>query len=210
MGQKINPLGFRMGITKDWKSRWFVPKEQYADLVLEDRKIRIYLRDKLQTAGLKDIQIERTESEISILLRVSKPGIVIGKGGTGVEELEKGLRQFTTAKAKITAEGIKAPEVEARLVAEYICRQIKRRVPYRRVVNFALSSAVEKGAKGVKIQVSGVLSGSNTISRTEKYSQGSVPLQTLRADIDYAQVDCKLIYGIIGIKVWIYKGEVLA
>lgn len=207
MGQKINATGFRIGISKDWSSRWYADKKQYGDLALEDFKIRKFLNEKLSTAGLKIIEIERTENEISILIKVSKPGLVIGKGGAGVETLEKELKKMTKAKIKITAEEVKVPEIEAQLVADYICRQIKRRVPYRRTVMFALSSAIEKGAKGIKIKLSGVLSGSNTISRSEKYSLGSVPLQTLRADIDYAQVDCKLIYGTIGVKVWVYKGE---
>ncbi|MBU1132784.1 MAG: 30S ribosomal protein S3 [Patescibacteria group bacterium] len=209
MGQKINPLGYRLGISKNWSSRWFAGKDEYADLVFEDQKIRKLIEDKLSMAGLKCIDIERTESEVTILIKVSKPGVVIGKGGTGVEELEKEIKKVTKGKKiKITAEGTNSPETEARLVADYICRQLKRRVPYRRVVNFALHSAIDKGAKGIKIQLSGVLSGSNTVSRTEKFREGAVPLQTLRADIDYAQIPCQMLYGTIGVKVWIYKGEV--
>ncbi len=208
MGQKINPVGFRLGISKDWNSRWFADKNSYGDYIAEDKKIREVLYNKLSQAGLKVIEIERTVNEISILLKVSKPGLVIGKGGSGVESLEKELKKVTTSKIKITAEEIKTPEMEAQLVAEYICRQMKRRIPYRRVCAFASTGALEKGAKGIKIRMSGVLSGSNTIGRTEQFVQGAIPLQTLRADIDYAQVDCKLLYGTIGIKVWIYKGEV--
>ncbi|HLD50820.1 30S ribosomal protein S3 [candidate division WWE3 bacterium RIFOXYC1_FULL_40_10] len=207
MGHKVNPIGFRVGITRDWFSRWYSPKAVYADLVLEDAKIRKFLDGRLSTAGLKDIEIERTENDVSIIIKVSKPGVVIGKGGTGVEELEKELRKLTRAKIKITAEEVKTPEIEARLVGDYIMRQIKRRVPYRRVVNFAMSSAINKGAKGIKIRVSGVLSGSNTIARTEQYVLGSVPTQKLRANIDYAQLHCLLLYGTIGIKVWVYKGD---
>lgn len=209
MGQKVNPIGYRLGITKNWSSRWFAEKNEYADLAQEDLKIRQFIEDKLSIAGLKVVDIERTESEVSVLITVSKPGVVIGRGGTGVEELEKELKKITKGKKiKITAEGIRSPETEARLVADYICRQLKRRIPYRRVVRFALRSAVDKGAKGIKIQLSGVLSGSNTVARTEKFQEGAVPLQTLRADIDYAQVGCQLLYGVIGIKVWIFKGEV--
>lgn len=208
MGQKINPIGFRVGISKDWKAKWFADKKQYADLALEDHKIRKFLEDKLSIAGLKEIIIERTENEISIVIRVSKPGLVIGKGGSGVENLEKELKKLTKAKIKITAEEVKSPETEAQLVADYISRQLKRRVPYRRVVVFATNSAMDKGVKGIKIRLSGVLSGSNTIARSEEFSLGSVPLQTLRADIDYSQVDCHLLYGTVGIKVWIYKGEI--
>lgn len=208
MGQKINPIGYRVGISKNWASRWFAPKKDYADLLLQDKKIRDLLENKLSTAGLKNVEIERTENEISILIKVSKPGVVIGRGGTGVEELEKEIKKITKGKVKITAEGTRASETEARLVADYICRQMKRRIPYRRVVNFALNSAIDKGAKGIKIRLAGVLSGSNTISRSEMYKEGSVPLQTLRADIDFAKVDCQMIFGTIGIKVWIYKGEI--
>jgi small subunit ribosomal protein S3 len=208
MGQKINPLGFRIGITKDWRSRWFADKNQYADLALEDEKIRKFLKEKLSLAGLKSIDIERTENEVKIFIKVSRPGLVIGKGGAGVEQLEKELKNLTDAKIKITAEETKTPEVEAKLVADYICRQMKRRLPYRRVCVFATNAAIDKGVKGIKIRVSGVLSGSNTISRSEEFSLGSIPLQTLRADIDYAQVDCHMLYGTIGVKVWIYRGEV--
>ncbi|NMB91435.1 30S ribosomal protein S3 [candidate division WWE3 bacterium] len=207
MGHKINAIGYRLGISKNWVSRWSASKKDYADLVLEDRKIRELLKDKLSLAGLKSVEIERTENEINVLIKVSKPGVVIGKGGTGVEEIEKEIKKITRGKVKITAEGVKAPEVEAQLVADYIARQLKRRVPYRRVVTFAIRSAMDKGAKGIKIKLSGVLSGSNTISRSEVYKEGSVPLQTLRADIDYAQYHCQMLFGTIGIKVWIYKGE---
>jgi len=208
MGQKINPTGYRLGISKNWNSRWFSSKKDYANLFIEDKKIRDLLDAKLSTAGLKNVEIERTENEINVLIKVSKPGVVIGRGGTGVEELEKEIKKITKGKVKITAEGVKSSETEAQLVGDYICRQLKRRVPYRRVVNFALSSAIDKGAKGIKIRLAGVLSGSNTISRSETYKQGSVPAQTLRADIDYAQIHCQMIFGTIGLKVWVYKGEV--
>jgi small subunit ribosomal protein S3 len=207
MGSKVNPYGYRLGITQDWHSRWFVGKKQYADLIFEDKKIREFLEKRLNTAGLKEIDIERTENEVHIFLRVSKPGLVIGKAGSGVEELEKAIKKLTKAKIKITAEEIKTPELEAQLVADYIARQLKRRMPYRRVANFAVRGAMDKGAKGIKIRLAGVLSGSNTISRSETYKDGAVPLQTLRANIDYAQVHCQMIFGTIGIKVWIYKGE---
>ena len=208
MGQKINPIGYRIGISKNWTSRWFSSKKDYANLLLEDKKIRDLLETRLSTAGLKIVEIERTENEVSVLIKVSKPGVVIGRGGTGVEELEKEIKKITKGKVKITAEGVKSSEIEAQLVADYICRQLKRRIPYRRVVNFALSAAIDKGAKGIKIRLAGVLSGSNTISRSETYKEGSVPAQTLRADIDYAQVHCQMLFGTIGIKVWIHKGEI--
>ncbi|MFA6981573.1 MAG: 30S ribosomal protein S3 [Patescibacteria group bacterium] len=207
MGQKIHPYGFRLGITTDWKSRWFSGKSSFANNLIEDFKIRKFLVDKFSTAGLKDVQIDRNLNEISITVRVSKPGIVIGRGGTGIEEVEKQLKKLTASKIKITAVEVKVPEVEAQLIADYIARQLKRRMPYRRVAKGAVRSAMDKGAKGIKIKLSGLLSGGNTISRVENFSEGSIPAQTLRADIDYAQLHCQMLYGTVGIKVWVYKGE---
>lgn len=207
MGQKIHPFGFRLGITKDWKSRWTANKQDLPDLIFEDYQIRQFLRDRLDIAGLKTIEIERSVNEINITVKVSKPGIVIGRSGAGIEALEKDLKKITSDKLKITVEEIKTPEIEAALVAQYICRQLKRRIPARRVASAAISTAIDKGVTGIKIQVKGLLSGSNTISRAETFKQGPVPLQTLRADIDYAQLNCNLLFGTIGIKVWIYKGE---
>jgi small subunit ribosomal protein S3 len=208
MGQKIHPYGFRLGISKDWRSRWFADKKNFPQYLYEDHKIRKVLRDRLSTAGLKIIEIERAVNEIKILVKVSKPGVVIGRGGSGIEAIEKELKQMVDSKIKITVEEIKTPEVEAALVAQYICRQLKRRIPARRIAHSAVRSAIDKGVKGIKIEVKGLLSGSNTIARSEVYKQGPVPLQTLRADIDYAQVNCNLLYGTVGIKVWIYKGEI--
>lgn len=207
MGQKINPLGFRLGISKDWKSRWFADKQNYVKFALEDHKIREFLEERFSTAGLKSVEIERTENEVNIIVNVSKPGIVIGRGGSGIEQVEKELKELTNAKIKLTAVEVKTPEIEAQLVADYIYRQLRRRIPYRRVIRAVLSSAMDKGAKGIKVKLAGLLSGGNTISRSELFSEGSVPAQTLRADIDYAQKHCHLLYGTVGVKVWIYKGE---
>lgn len=208
MGQKIHPYGYRLGINKDWKSRWMTKKSNFGKYVVEDYKLRGFLKDRLSTAGLESVHIERSPNEVNITVKVSKPGLVIGRGGSGVEELEKALRTKTASKVKLTVEEVKSPELNAKLVGEYIARQIKRRIRYRRVVNAAVQSAMDKGAKGIRITVSGLLSGGNTIARRETYEAGSVPTQTLRADIDYAQVHCHLIYGTVGIKVWIYHGEV--
>lgn len=208
MGQKIHPLGFRLGISKNWRSRWFADKKNYPKYLFEDHEIREVLRERLSMAGLKTIEIERAVNEIKILVKVSKPGVVIGRGGSGIEAIEKELKGMVDSKIKITVEEIKTPEVEAALVAQYICRQLKRRIPARRVANSAVRSAIDKGVKGIKIEVKGLLSGSNTIARSEVYKHGPVPLQTLRADIDYAQVNCNLLFGTVGIKVWIYKGEI--
>lgn len=208
MGQKINPLGFRIGISKDWKSRWYSDKKTYPDNALEDLRIRKFLKEKFEQAGVKSIDIERSVNEVNIIIKVAKPGLVIGRGGAGVEEVEKALKKLTKSKIKLTAEEVRVPEIEAQLIAEYISRQLKRRMPYKRVCNSAITSALDKGAKGIKIRVSGLLSGGNSISRRETISKGSVPTQTLRADIDYVQLHCKLLFGTIGIKVWVYKGEV--
>lgn len=208
MGHKINPIGFRIGISKDWYSRWFSSKKSYAKNALEDYKIRKLLGERFESAGLKSVEIERSLNEINIRVKVSKPGIVIGKGGAGVGSVQEEVKKLTNAKVSLTAEEVKSPEIEAQLVAEYICRQLKRRLPYRRVAASAVSSAMDRGAKGIKIRLAGLLSGGSSISRSETVSKGSIPSQTLRADIDYAQVTCKLLFGTIGIKVWIYKGEV--
>ena len=208
MGQKINPIGFRVGITKGWTSRWFTNKREYGRYVVDDYKIRRYLEKKFEMAGVKDIHIERSPNEIKITVRVSKPGIVIGRGGAGVTEAQDELKKITNGKISLTAEEIKTPEIEAALVAQYIARQLKRRMPYRRILSSAANSAMDKGAKGVRIRLAGLLGGGSSIGREDKVELGSVPAQTLRADIDYAQFDCHMLYGVIGIKVWIYKGEV--
>ena len=207
MGQKINPTGFRVGITKNWSSRWFAGKADYSKLLLEDTKIRKLLKERFETAGVKEVEIERSPNEVKITVKVSKPGIVIGKGGEGVTKVQEELKKITASKISLTAEEVKSPEIEASLVAQYIARQLKRRLPYRRLVSTATQAAMDKGAKGIKIKLAGLLSGGNSISRAETISLGSIPSQTLRADIDYAQLDCHMIYGTIGIKVWIYKGE---
>jgi len=209
MGQKIHPFGFRVGISKDWKSRWFVDKKDFANNLVEDYKIREFLKEKFSTAGLESIEIERSVNEVNIIVKVSKPGIVIGRGGAGIDAVEKELKAkgITKAKIRLTAIEVRAPELSAQLVADYISRQLKRRVSYRRVATAAITTGLDKGAKGMKIKLSGLLSGGNTIARSETFSKGPVPTQTLRANIDYAQVHCKQLYGTVGIKVWIYKGE---
>lgn len=207
MGQKIHPTGFRIGISKNWSSRWFAEKTKYGDLAIEDLKIRELLKKKFDMAGVKSVEIERSPNEVKITLQVSKPGVVIGKGGSGVTEVQEELKKLTKSKISLTAEEVKVPEIEAELVAQYIARQLKRRMPYRRIINSALQSAMDKGAKGIKIKLAGLLGGGNSIARSESLSLGTIPTQTLRADIDYAQLDCHMLFGCIGIKVWIYRGE---
>ncbi|MBU0649604.1 30S ribosomal protein S3, partial [Patescibacteria group bacterium] len=206
MGHKINPNGFRVGITKDWTSRWYLPKKSVAPALLEDQEIRKFLTKRLETAGVKVIEIERSLNEINVTAKVSKPGIVIGRGGAGVDELREELRKLTDSKISLTVEEVRNAETDAQLIADFICRQLKRRLPYRRVMASAVNAAMERGVKGIKIRLSGLLGGGNTIARTETLSQGSVPSQTLRADLDFAQVDCLMLFGKIGIKVWVYKG----
>ena len=208
MGQKINPTGFRIGISKNWTSRWIASGDEYKKNIVEDNKIRKLLKERFETAGVKVIEIERSPNELNITVKVAKPGIVIGRGGEGVTKVQEELKKLTNAKVSLTAEEVKTPEVEAELIAQYISRQLKRRMPYRRIMASVAQSAMDKGAKGIRIKLSGLLGGGNSISRSEKVSMGSIPTQTLRADIDYAQVTCYQLYGTVGIKVWVYKGEV--
>ena len=207
MGNKVNPIGFRIGISKDWESKWYADKKSYGKYALQDFKIRELLEKKFDLAGLRNIDIHRSLNDIKITVYVSKPGVVIGKGGSIVTSAKEELEKLTNAKVSISAEAIKVPELEAKLVGDFVARQLKRRKPYRSVINTAITSALDKGAKGIKIKVAGVLGGPMSIARSEYFTKGSVPNQTLRADIDYAQIHCQMLYGTIGIKVWIYRGE---
>jgi len=207
MGQKINPTGFRIGISKDWSSKWFAEKNEYSKNTIEDYKIRRFLEKKFEPAGLKDVLIERSGNILNVTIRVSNPGVVIGKGGAGVESAEKEIKKLTKSVIKITAEEVKNPEVHASIVANNIYRQLKKRVKYNKAIQQAIRSAMDKGAKGIRIKVSGLLGGGSSIARTETFREGSIPAQKLRADIDYAQLHAHMMYGAIGIKVWIYKGD---
>ncbi len=215
MGQKVNPVLFRIGNIYTWKSRWFANKHNYADKVLEDYQLREYLQEKLESAGLDEIFIERSLSTIKIILRVSRPGVVIGRGGSNLEEIKKGvegiLKETGTEESRKTRVNIKVeelqhPELSAKLVAERLIGQLISRYPHRRAINQALEKVMSAGAKGVKIQLSGRIGGTE-IGRTEKYFKGSVPTQTLRAIIDYYEQPAKTRSGYVGVKVWIYKGE---
>lgn len=216
MGQKVNPTSFRMGSTFTWKSRWFADPSSYSDRVLEDYKVRKFLQDKLASAGLVKVDIERSLTAIKVILFVSRPGVVIGKGGANLEvvknEIERILNVSKVKKDKVKidlrVEEIKKPDLSAKLVAEKIVGQLIKRYPHRRAVTQALEKTMQAGAKGVKIQLAGRVGGAE-IGRTEKYFEGSVPTQTLRADIDYHQVPANTRSGYVGVKVWIYKGEVI-
>ncbi len=207
MGNKVSSTGFRVGITKDWKSKWFYPKASFGDYVIEDEKIRRFLRKKLRTAGVEDILIERNINDLKVTLKVAKPGFVIGRGGAGVTLLQEALKKFTKSKVSISVEEVRYPEVSAPIVANDIASQVERRVHYKRAVLSAIRKAMDQGALGIKVIVSGVLSGANTISRSETYKEGKVPLTTLRANLDYGEKPAVTTYGVIGIRVWIYKKD---
>ena len=207
MGQKVSPIGFRIGIIRDWDARWFAGKN-YKELLHEDLEIRQYLQKKLEGASLSRIEIERAASNLRINIHTAKPGMVIGRGGTGVEELRKQLEAMTDKKVHLNIIEIKKPELDATLVAESVAQQLERRIAFRRAMKQAVFRAMRNGAKGIKIACSGRLGGSE-MARNENYHEGTVPLQTLRADIDYGFTEAKTTYGRIGVKVWIYKGEIL-
>jgi len=207
MGHKINPTGFRTGITADWKSLWFEGKKTYAKFAVEDNKIRRFLEKKLENAGLKDIKIERSISSLRVKALVSRPGMVIGHGGGGVEELQRELKKLSASKVNVDIVEIRNPETHAKMVADSIARQVERRLPYKRAVNQSILKALEKGVKGIKIESAGDLSGASSLSRREVRLEGSVPSHTLRANIDYARSVAMTSYGNIGFKVWIYRGE---
>jgi small subunit ribosomal protein S3 len=207
VGQKVNPHGLRLGVIKNWKARWFADRD-FADLLQEDIEIRDYIREKTRQAGVSGIEIERMAQRVQLTVHTAKPGMVIGRGGSGVEALRKELEQLTGRQIHINIQEIKTPETEAQLVAEGIAGQLERRASYRRAMKQAIQRSMRAGAEGVKVIVSGRLGGAE-IARTEGYHEGSVPLQTLRADIDYGFAEAKTTYGRIGVKVWIYKGEVL-
>ncbi|MFD2043171.1 30S ribosomal protein S3 [Ornithinibacillus salinisoli] len=207
MGQKVNPTGLRVGIIKDWESKWYAGKD-YADLLHEDIKIREYLENRLKTAAVSSIEIERAANRVNITIHTGKPGMVIGKGGSEVEALRKSLNSLTGKRVHINIVEIKKVDLDATLVAENIARQLENRISFRRAQKQAIQRAMRGGAKGIKTQVSGRLGGAD-IARAEHYSEGTVPLHTLRADIDYAHAEADTTYGKLGIKVWIYRGEVL-
>ena len=206
MGQKIHPEGFRVGYIHDWKSNWFAGRD-YSDLLLEDMAIRDHIEQKLAHAGLSDITIQR-RGEVEVDIHTARPGIVIGKSGSEVDALRKELHQITGTPVKVNIREVKRPELDAKLVAQSIAEQLQNRVAFRRAMKRALTSAMRSGAKGVKVQVSGRLGGAE-MARTEGYSDGRVPLHTLRADIDYGFVEAKTGTGRIGVKCWINKGEVM-
>ena len=209
MGQKVNPHGMRVGIIKDWDSKWYADKKNFADNLIEDHKIREFLKKKLYSANVSKIEIERAaEDKVRIIVFTAKPGYVIGKGGAEIEKLKKDVQKITNKNIFIDIKEIKRPDRDAQLVAESIALSLENRVPFRRALKQAMSRTMKAGALGIKASVGGRLGGAD-IARREFYSEGTIPLQTLRADIDYGFAEADTTYGKLGVKVWIYKGEVL-
>ena len=207
MGQKVNPHCIRLGIVKTWDAKWYADKD-YAANLHEDIKIRAFLKDSLKIAGVSKIETERSKNRLKLTIHTAKPGMVIGRGGSGIEQIKEGLKKYTTKHVDINIAEIKQPDMDATLVAENIAAQLERRIAFRRAMKQAVGRTMRMGAKGIKIMVSGRLGGAE-IARKESYREGSIPLHTLRSDIDYGTAEAHTTYGRIGIKVWIFKGEVL-
>ena len=208
MGQKVNPHGLRVGVIKDWDSRWYASDEKVGDLIVEDQKIRKYLKKTLYGAGVPKIEIERSNEVVTIFLHCARPGMVIGKGGEQIEQYRLAVEKLIGKKVRLNIVEVRNPDMNAQLVAENIAQQLEKRIGFRRAMKNAMGRAMRAGARGIKTCVSGRLGGAE-IARTEHYHDGTIPLQTLRADIDYGFAEAATTYGRIGVKVWIYKGEVL-
>lgn len=207
MGQKVNPHGLRVGVISDWDSRWYAESD-FADNLVEDYKIRKYLKKKLYSAGVSKIEIERASDRLKVIIFTAKPGVVIGKGGSEIEKLKVEVQKFTSKKLMVDIKEVKKPDSDAQLVAESIAAQLENRISFRRAMKSTMARTMRTGAKGIKTAVSGRLGGAD-MARTEFYSDGTIPLQTLRADIDYGFAEADTTYGKLGVKVWIYHGEVL-
>lgn len=212
MGQKVNPYGLRLGINKDWQSTWYANKKDFAANLKEDHDIRAFFKKKYANAGISKVEIKRTENKLEIDIHTGKPGMIIGTKGAGIEQIKKELGKVVRPVKNfvLNVKEVKRPDLDANLVAESIAQQLEKRVAWRRALKMALQRVMKSGAKGCKVQVSGVIDGANTIGRTEKYMEGSLPLHTIRADIDYAETAAYTNYGKLGIKCWIYKGEILS
>lgn len=208
MGQKVNPVGIRLGIVKDWTSRWYAPSKDFSETLNADLKVRDFLQKKLMQAGISRIQIDRPARNARVTVHTARPGVIIGKSGKEVEALKDQVSKIVNVPVHVSIEEVRKPEIDAKLVAESVAHQLERRIMFRRAMKRAVTTALRSGALGIKISVSGRLGGSE-IARTEWYREGRVPLQTFRADIDYALAEAHTTYGVIGVKVWIFKGEVL-
>ena len=207
MGQKVNPHGLRVGVIKDWDSKWYAEAD-FADCLVEDYQIRKFLKKKLYSAGVSKIEIERTSDRVKIIISTAKPGMIIGKGGAEIEKVRAELQKMTTKKVVVDIKEVKRPDREAQLVAENIAQLLENRISFRRAMKSCMGRAMKSGAKGIKVTCSGRLGGAD-MARTETYSDGTIPLHTLRADIDYGFAEADTTYGKTGVKVWIYRGEIL-
>jgi len=208
MGQKVHPHGLRVGVIKDWDARWFAKKKDFADYLIEDNQVRTYLKKKLYSAGISRIETERAANRLTINIHTSKPGIVIGKAGAGVDAIKKDLLKMTGRDCVVNIMEVKKPDLDAQLVAENVAAQLERRISFRRAMKQSMGRTMKSGAKGIKIMCGGRLGGAE-IARSEMYAEGSIPLQTIRANIDYGFAEANTTYGKIGVKTWIYTGEVL-
>jgi len=209
VGQKVSPVGLRLGIIRDWETKWYARgKKEFQELLHEDLKIRSFLEERLRGAALARVEIERAANRVNVTVHTAKPGMVIGRGGQEIEHLREALQALTGKKAHVNVVEVKKPDLEAKLVADGLARQLEQRVSFRRAMKQAIQRVMRAGAKGVRVQVSGRLGGAE-IARTEGYLEGKVPLHTLRADIDFARAEAFTTYGVIGVKVWIYRGDVL-
>ena len=209
MGQKVNPVGLRLGINRSWESIWYAKKDQYGKLLIEDHKIREYIKKNIVNSGVSQVVIERTSKKCIVSIHTSRPGFVIGKKGSDIEKIKKNLSKISSTEISLNIKEIKKPELNAYLVAENIAQQLVKRIAYRKAMKRAIQSTLRLGAKGIRVCLSGRLAG-NEIARSEWLREGSVPLHTFRAEVDYAEAEALTTYGIIGVKVWIYKGEVFS
>lgn len=211
MGQKVNPIGFRVGVNKEWNATWYADKEKFADNLIEDQKIRKFVKKNYAVCAISRISIERTENKLVIDLYTGKPGMIIGQKGAGIENMKKELAKIVrpVKLLVINVKEIKRPDLDANLVAEGIAQQLEKRVQWRRALKMGIQRAMKAGAKGCKVQLNGVIDGANTLHRSEHYMEGSLPLHTIRADIDYGTAAAYTNYGKLGVKCWIYKGEIL-
>ncbi len=209
MGQKVNPIGFRVGVIRTWDSRWYAKGKQYFDYLHEDLKLRKYIKDKLRHAGVAKIEVERAAKKVKLIISTARPGVVIGKKGTGIDSLKADVQKLTTNEVFLSIQEVRKPDLDAQLVAENIALQLEKRISWRRALKKAIAAAIKGGVRGIKVRVSGRLDGAE-IARSEWYNEKSVPLHTLRADIDYGTAEALTSYGIIGLKVWIYKGDIMS
>ncbi len=208
MGQKIHPYGFRIGIIKEWRSRWIAGKKEYRANLAEDWKLRRFIKRRLFSAGISDIQIERKAQAVEVTIYTAKPGVVVGRGGQGIDQLRKDLASQTGKKVQINIQEVTKIDMDSTLVAENVASQLEKRIAFRRAMKQAMQRAIKSGAQGIKIMVAGRLGGAE-IARCEWNREGRIPLHTLRADIDYGTAEAKTVYGVIGVKVWVYRGEIL-